>query len=382
MNALVSSNAAPRAIPRRASIILIVADGLGYGDLSCYGQTKYQTPNLDRLAAEGIRFTNYSTFGASFFANSWAQSSLMVGKNLSHSTRMPDEEIIFAEHHTIVTEILKNSGYHTGLIGEWIFGDEDSVGAKPWKKGYDEFAGYFNRFFNSKDVENFYADYMFRYFQKVIPDPTNSSPDAFIGRVPVYPNAAGKKGQYIPDLYTADAVSFIQNNQPSPANHWRPFYLQLNYPLPKTGLTVPTDAPFSNEAWPQAEKNRAALISRLDGYIGQLREELQKLNLTNNVAIFFTSSTVANKADGVDPEFFHSNISTNDLRVPMIVNWPARIPAGQVSGLKWSPQDFLPTAAAIAFASSPTNVDGISMLPLMSGEKAAPLPDVPERRNP
>ena len=364
---LISTNAGPKAVPRRASIILIVADGLGYGDLSCYGQTKFQTPNLDRLAAEGIRFTNYSTFGASFFANSWAQSSLLAGKNLSNGTRMPDEEVIIAAHDTTVTEILKNAGYHTGLIGEWNLGDEN-YGAPPWKKGFDEFAGYLNRFFNSKDVENFYADYMFRYAPKSIFNETNGQMDAYVGRETIYANTDGQKGQYIPDLYTKAAVNFIKNNLPDAANHYQPFFLLLNYPVPKAGMTVPSDAPFSSEAWPQAQKNQAAIISRLDGYVGQLQEQLQKSGMTNNAVIFFTSTAVAQKAGGIDPEFFHSNISTNDLRVPMIVNWPGRIAAGQVSGVKSSPQDFLPTAAEIAFVYPAPEAEGISVAPVLFGQ--------------
>jgi arylsulfatase A-like enzyme len=373
-NAQSPSNAAPKAIPRRASIILIVADGLGYGDLSCYGQTKYQTPNLDRLAAEGIRFTNYSTYRTS----SWSHASLLTGNNLA-SPPYPDFERMITARHTTITEILKNAGYHTGLIGEWDLGDENSAGA-PWKKGFDEFAGYFSSWTDSKDVDNFYADYMFRYAPKAIFNETNNQMEDYIGREMIYTNTAGQKGQYIPDFYTHATLSFIKNNQPDAANHYQPFFLLLNYPFPKTGMTVPTDAPFSGEAWPQAEKNQAALISRLDGYVGELTEQLQKLGMTNNAVIFFTSSTIAQKANGVDPEFFHSNISTNDLRVPMIVHWPGRIPAEQVSGFKWSPQDFLPTAAAIAFANSPTNVDGISVLPFLSRKFEGKTSDLPDQR--
>jgi arylsulfatase A-like enzyme len=363
------TNTAPRAIPRRASIILIVADGLGYGDLSCYGQTKFQTPNLDRLAAEGIRFTNYFTFGVSYAANSQAHSALLTGKSLSEPSTRPDANALVAASHTTITEILKNASYHTGLIGEWNLGDENSTGA-PWRKGFDEFAGYLN----SKDAENFYADYMFRYAPKAIFNETNNQMDAFVGREMIYTNTAGQKGQYIPDLYTKAALNFIKNNQPDQFNQYQPFFLLLNYPVPKAGMTVPTDAPFSGEPWPQAEKNQAALISRLDGYVGELQQQLLKLGMTNNAVIFFTSATVAQKAGGVDPQFFHSNISTNDLRVPMIVHWPGRIPAGKVSDFKWSPQDFLLTAAEIAFVNSKPDSDGTSVLPVLSGQTQTNLP--------
>jgi arylsulfatase A-like enzyme len=357
-NAQSADNAAPRAIPRRASIILIVADGLGYGDLSCYGQTQFQTPNLDKLAAEGIRFTNYFAVDSQLSS----QATLMTGGNSAQ---------LIAPSELTVTQVLKNSGYHTGLIGGWDLGDENSAGA-PWRKGFDEFAGYLNQ----ADAGNFYADYMFRYAPKSILNETNGQMEAFVGREMIYTNTAGQKGQYIPDFYTKAALNFVKNNLPDQFNHYQPFFLLLNYSVPKAGMPVPTDAPFSGEAWPQAEKNQAALISRLDGYVGELTEQLQKLGMTNNAVIFFTSASVAKKSDGVDPQFFNSNISTNDLRVPMIVHWPGRIPAGQVSDIKWSPQDFLPTAAQIGFTSSPTNLDGISVLPFLHGTNA---PDLPAR---
>ena len=260
-----------------------------------------------------------------------------------------------------VAQILKNSGYHTGLIGEWDLGDENSAGA-PWKKGFDEFAGYLD----PNDAENFYADYIFRYAPGQILNSTNNQREDFVGKEELYPNTQGKN-EYIPDLFTKAALNFIKNNQPDQFNHYRPFFLLLNYEIPSRKIEVPTDAPFSEEPWPQPEKNRAALILRIDGYVGQLREQLQKTGMTNNIVIFFSSGSVPRKTAEIDPDFFHSNISTNDFRVPMIVNWPERIPAGQVSGYKWSPQDFLPTAAEIAFTQSPTNIEGTSVLPVLLG---------------
>ncbi|HEY3931262.1 MAG TPA: sulfatase-like hydrolase/transferase, partial [Verrucomicrobiae bacterium] len=235
------TNSVPRAIPRRASIIFIQVDGLGYGDLSCYGQTKFQTPNLDQLAAEGIRFTNY--FGENETIKS--QTELMFGKNSGSG-------------ELTVAQILKNSGYHTGLIGEWDLGDENS-GSAPWKKGFDEFAGYFN----PADAGNFYADYMFRCAPRSIYDETNKQFNAFIGKEMIYPNIGKGKGEYIPDLYTKAALNFVKINLPDQFNHHRPFFLLLNYKIPSEKIQVPTDAPFSEENWPQSEKNRAALISRI-----------------------------------------------------------------------------------------------------------------------
>jgi arylsulfatase A-like enzyme len=362
---LVFSNAAPAAIPRRASIILVVADGLGCGDLSCYGQTNFQTPNLDKLAAEGIRFTNYYAGDA---AESPARAALMLGKDSGHLRQRADADISLSPDEITVAQVLRQSGYHTGLIGEWNLGDENSSGA-PWKKGFDEFAG----FLDANDAENFYADYIwslppnFSYDKasgKFIEwSPPQGAPAA--GREMIYRNTQGKN-QFIPDLLTKAAMNFIQHSLPDQFNRYRPFFLLLNYKIPGDGRSqVPTDAPFSEEPWPQPAKNKAAMIARLDGYIGQLTEQLQKLGMTNNAAIFFTSGTVPKITDAVAPVFFHSLTSTNDARVPMIARWPGTIPAGAVSNFKWSAPDFLPTAAEIAFTKPPAGATGSSVLPTL-----------------
>jgi uncharacterized sulfatase len=365
--------AARPAIPRRASIIFIQCDGLGYGDLSCYGQTKFQTPNLDRLAAEGIRFTNY--FAAST-ASSPARAVLLLGKD--SVKQRPDSDVPLAADDTTVAQILKNSGYRTGLIGEWNLGNENSTGA-PWKKGFDEFAGYLN----ASDAENYYADYMFRCAPGGRLNPATNQREDYLGREMLYPNTGGNRGTYIPDLLTKAALNFVKINQPDPANRFRPFFLLLNYPLPHAGknLVLPTDAPFSEEPWPQPEKNKAAAIARLDGYVGQLLDQLQTLGMTNNVAVFFTSDTTPRKSAEIDPAFFRSNIPTNDLRMPMIVHWPGKIPASRVSGVKWSPRDFLPTAAEIAYVNPMPASDGISVLPVLLGQPGTTTNVVPDRMN-
>jgi arylsulfatase A-like enzyme len=364
------TNVAPAvhpAIPRRASIIFIQCDGLGYGDLSCYGQTKFQTPNLDRLAAEGMRFTNYYAGDA---ASSPARAALLLGKDVGHLNQRADVDVPLAADEITVAQVLKNSGYHTGLIGEWNLGDENSSGA-PWRKGFDEFAGYLD----PADAENYYADYMWRFTPRSSYDktsgkwidwnPAQGQPTG--GKEMIYVNTQGKN-QYIPDLLAKAAMNFVKSSQPDAFNHYRPFFLLLNYKIPGGKIKVPTDAPFSDESWPQPEKNKAALVSRIDGYIGELQEQLQKIGMTNNVVIFFSGTVPPKKTAEIDPGFFHSNISTNDLRVPMIVRWPGQVPAGQVSDFKWSPRDFLPTAAQIAFVKPAPPADGISVLPVLFGQ--------------
>ena len=366
------TNAAAQAMPRRDSIIFIQVDGLGYGDLSCYGQTKFQTPNLDKLAGGGIRFTNYSIAEAA----SPTHAALMLGKNPAHVRQRADVDIPLATNEVTVAQILKKAGYHTGLIGEWNLGDENSSGA-PWKKGFDEFAGYLGY----GDSKHFYDDYIWRSdpdfsYDESYHDPINghwrawdkTKGPSIPGKETIYVNSRGKN-QYIPDLFTKAALHFVRNNLPDPLNQYQPFFLLLNYNIPNAKIQVPSDAPFSEEGWPPAEKNRAALILRIDGYIGQLREQLDKVGMTNNVAVFFFSGSVPKKSAETDPNFFHSNISTNDFRTPMLICWPGGIPAGKISGVKCSPEDFLPTAAEIARAHSPTNIDGASIIKSLSQNK-------------
>ncbi|MGA3284627.1 MAG: sulfatase-like hydrolase/transferase [Verrucomicrobiota bacterium] len=365
----VFTNNPPLPLPRRPSIILIVADGLGYGDLSCYGQKKFQTPNLDRLAAEGIRFTSYYAGDA---ASSPSRAALMLGRDSEHLRQRADVDIPLAPDEITGAQLLKQSGYHTGVIGEWNLGD-DATGGAPWEKGFDEFAGYFD----PNDADNFYTDYLWRYAPQSILT-TNNLKEDFIGKEIIYSNTGDKHGQYIPDLYTKAALNFVQNNQPDQFNRYRPFFLLLNYKIPGAGRRqVPTDAPYSGEPWPQPEKNQAAMIARLDGYIGQLLEQLQQLDLTNDTVIFFTSDTGPEKGGGVDPKFFQSagpfrggrgELYEGGLRVPMIVHWPGKIPAGQVSDFIWAAWDFLPTALDIGITKQPTNIDGISVLPTLLGQ--------------
>ncbi len=366
---MVFTNATPPAMPRRPNIILIVADGLGYGDLSCYGQTKFQTPNLDRLAAEGMRATAYYTGSA---VSSPARAALLLGRDAGHLKQRADVDVPLAADDITVAQVLKQSGYHTGLIGEWDLGSDGTTGA-PWHRGFDDFAGYFD----SIDAKNYYADYMWRYAPKGFLNPTNNQMEDYSGREMLYANTTENKSIYTPDLLTTAALNFIKVNQPDRFNHYRPFFLLLNYNVPGTGAgPIPTDAPYSNEPWPQPEKNKAAMIARIDGYIGQLLDQLQKLRLTNDTAIFFTSDTGPQKSSDIDPKFFLSagpfrggrgDLYEGGLRVPMIVRWPGKIPAGQVSDFQWAAWDFPPTAADIALVKPSAGIDGISVLPTLSG---------------
>jgi arylsulfatase A-like enzyme len=349
--------------PHRSSIIFIQCDSLGYLDLSCYGQTKFLTPNLDRLAASGMLFTNYDANGAD---GPESRAALLLGHDPGTAPAVLPAGI------PTIAQVLKIGGFHTGYIGEWDFGGQGS-GSAPWEKGFDEFAGYLN----ARDAENYYADYMWRYSPRSVLNSTNNQMETFIGPETLMPNTGGRQGWYIPDLYTKAAINFIRINESTFANHYQPFFLCLNYAIPRpnqveaartgNGLQVPTDAPYSDENWPPAEKSKAAMIARLDNDLGQILDLLAKQQLTNSVAVFFSSATVPRKVGGLDPTFFPSVVSTNDVRLPMIASWSRHIPAGRVSGWHWSPGDLLPTAAQIGMTDYPTNEVGASILPVLYG---------------
>jgi arylsulfatase A-like enzyme len=375
----VFTNAAPRPLPRRPSIILIVADGVGYGDLSCYGQTKFQTPNLDRLAAEGVRFTSYYAGDAE---SSPSRAALMLGRDSGHLKQRADADVPLAADDISVAQLLKQSGFHTGLIGEWDLGGDGTSGA-PWNKGFDEFAGYLD----PGDAENYYADFIWRYSPGSLSNPTNHPLAGYAEKEPLLANAGGTKHAYIPDLLTVAALNFIKNNQPDQFNRHRSFFLLLNYTTLRAntaeaartgnGMQVPTDAPYSEESWPAPEKNQAAMLARLDADIGKILAQLKALNIESNTVVFFTSDTGPHRDGGIDLKIFQSagpfrggrgDLYEGGLRVPMIARWPGKIPAGRVSDFTWAAWDFLPTATDIALIKPPAAIDGISVLPALLGQ--------------
>jgi len=349
--------AAATALPRRPSLIVIQCHGLARGDLSCYGQTNFQTPNLDRLAVGGIRFTHYT--GGTDSATTTAQ--LLSGQNSLAAAGEPG-----------LAQRLQQNGYHTGLIGEW------TGGRQPWTLGFDEFAG----FLDDAAAQNYYADTLWRYAPASILDTTNNRLTAFVGPEEIYPNTGGKKGQYLPELLINALNNFVRVNQPDAANHYQPFFLLVNFPAPRTATTgaddfpVPSDAPFTGEQWPAAAKNRAALLTRLDGGIGRLMEQLNHLGMTNNVAVFFTSSVAPEPFADTNLDFL---LPAGDFRrapglapLPMIVNWPGTIPAGQVSEREWTAADMAPTALELGYIRAATRFTGHSVLPVLLGQKPEP----------
>ncbi len=348
------SRAQGDASVKRPNIIFILADDLGYGDLGCYGQKMIQTPSIDRMATEGVRFTDcYS--GHTVCAPS--RCSLMTGLHTGHARVRSNARIPLRPHPQDVTiaEILKAAGYSTGIVGKWGLGEPDTTGI-PNRKGFDEWFGYLNQ----KHAHNYFPEYLWKNEEQYV----------------LEGNSDGKKGTYSHNLFTREARDFIRRHQDGP------FFLYLAYTIPHAnnelgretgnGMEIPSDAPYSDEPWPQPQKNHAAMISRLDRDVGRILALLNELGIDENTIVFFTSDNGPHKEGGADPAFFNSwgplrgykrDLYEGGIRVPMIVRWPGKTRPGTTSAEPWAFWGFLPTAAELAGATAPSDIDGISMLP-------------------
>jgi arylsulfatase A-like enzyme len=358
------------AAKQRPNIILIVADDLGYGDLGCYGQKKILTPNIDRLAEEGTRFTQ-AYAGSTVCAPS--RCSLMTGMHNGHN-RLRDNlphNIWLRPDDVTVAEVLKQAGYKTGCIGKWALGDPGSWGV-PNYQGFDYWYGHLKQ-----DLAiYYYPTHLWENDRIVMLQDLVMVND--VGKM--IGNRAGKRIKYTHDLFTEKAVSFIEQRREDP------FFLYLAYTLPHFSdypadspdhYMVPSDGPYTDKDWPQIAKNYAAMISRVDRDVGRIMELLRKLGINENTIVFFTSDNGAYLGSAPPREFFSSNgvlrggkrdLYEGGIRVPMIARWPGKVPAGRVSDQVWAFWDFLPTAAELAGLPIPKDIDGLSMLPALLGK--------------
>ena len=357
---------------RKPNIIFILADDLGYGDLGCYGQERVKTPRLDRMAAEGMRFTQHYS-GSTVCAPS--RCALMTGMHTGHARIRGNATVPLEPEDATIAKVLKAAGYRTALYGKWGLGEE-GTGGIPTRQGFDEFYGYLNQV----HAHNYYPDFLWR----------NEVKEPIQGNVqdPKHKGVATEGKQYSNDLITDEAIRFLERAKDGP------FFLYLALTVPhannekfavtKNGMEVPDWGPYANEAWPDPQKGHAAMITRMDGYVGRVLDTLNGLGIDDNTAVFFASDNGTHKEGGADPEFFRSSGPLNGykrslhdggIRVPMIVRWPGHVPQGAASGAVWAFWDMLPTLAEMAGTAAPT-CDGVSELPVLLGGNApahAPL---------
>jgi len=342
---------------RKPNIIFILADDLGYGDLGCYGQKRIRTPHLDRMAAEGVRFTQ-AYAGSTVCAPS--RCVLMTGLDTGHCHVRGNALVPLRPEDVTVAEVLKAAGYATALIGKWGLGEPGTTGV-PNKKGFDYFYGYLNQ----AHAHNYYPDYLWKNEEKV-PLPNE-----------VTKGVATKRVVYSADLIAQEALAFIERSKDKPFFlYYSPTIPHANNEAGKNGMEVPSDEPYTGESWPQNEKNFAAMVTRLDADVGRLMALLARLGLDENTIVFFTSDNGPHKEGGHNAAFFESSgavrgtkrdLYEGGIRVPMIVRWPGRIQPAATSDAAWALWDFLPTAAEIAGAKCPGGLDGVSVLPALLG---------------
>jgi arylsulfatase A-like enzyme len=356
--------AAAAGPPRKPNIVFILADDLGYGDLGCYGQEKIKTPNIDRLAREGMRFTQCYA-GSTVCAPS--RCALMTGLHTGHCTVRGNANVPLRPQDRTVAELLKEAGYTTGLVGKWGLGEAGSTGV-PNKKGFDYFFG----FLNQVHAHNYYPHFLWRNDKKV---PIEGNVQSSVKGV------AEKRAEYAPDLFAKEALEFVDRNKD------RPFFLYLALTTPHAnnertkaggnGMEVPDAGPYRDRDWPAPEKDKAAMITRMDADVGKLMARLKELKIDDDTIVFFTSDNGPHKEGGNNPKFFNSggglrgikrDLYEGGIRMPMIVRWPGRVRAGAVSDLQWAFWDFLPTCAELVGAKDAAGVDGVSVMPTLLGK--------------
>ncbi|MBI3867669.1 MAG: arylsulfatase [Verrucomicrobia bacterium] len=335
---------------RQPNILLIVADDLGYGDLGCYGQQRIRTPNLDRLAREGARFTQFYA-GSTVCAPS--RAVLMTGRHTGHQRIRGNDQRPLLPGEGLLASLLQKGRYQTALFGKWGLGQAGSSG-EPNRQGFEEWRGYLDQV----HAHDYYPSNLFR----------NGEPWA------LPQNENGRKGLYAQDLFMQMTTNYLRTAQ------FRPFFLYLAWTLPHAnnelgratgnGMEIPSDAPYSSEPWPAPEKNKAAMITRMDRDVGRVLDILRAYKMETNTLVLFTSDNGPHSEGGVKAEFHKSSgplrgikrdMYEGGIRVPLIARWPGRIPAGRVSEELWAFWDLLPTLTDCALLPRPEGIDGLSM---------------------
>ena len=333
--------------PARPNIVLIVADDAGYGDIGAYGQTKFRTPHIDRLAADGRRFTSFYA-GSTVCAPS--RCSLMTGLHTGHthirgnSEVKPEGQLPIPPETLTVAEVLREAGYTTGAVGKWGLGSPGSAG-EPNRQGFDYWFGYLCQ----RQAHSFYPDHLWENGQRVELD----------GRT------------WSHDLLTEKALAFIREHAGGP------FFLYLPYTIPHGRYEVPSDAPYSGEDWPEPMKRFAAMMTRMDADVGRIRALIEELGLAERTLTIFTSDNGPERYyEATLPEFFGSagpyrgikrDLYEGGIRVPFIAWWPGVVEAGSECREAAAFWDLLPAFAELAGAPRPAGIDGLSIAPLLLG---------------
>lgn len=356
------------------NIIFILADDLGYGDVSCYGQQKFSTPNIDKLAAMGVRFTQFYS-GSTVCAP--ARSTFMTGMHTGHGairgnvTVLPEGQVPLPDSIITFPMLLQKNGYETAAFGKWSLGFITTSG-DPNKKGFDKFYGY-----NCQTLaHNYYPDHLWNNHDRV--------------------DLSGNlkfDSAYSADLIHQKAMDFLK------AKHHKPFFLYLPYTLPHADVIAPHDSTynyyvkkFNEQPAPKpkssdGEKHHfdeyphaafAAMVVRLDKYVGEIMQLLKEKGIEENTLLIFTSDNGPHKENGGDPVFFNSNagfkgikrdLYEGGIREPFIVYRKGITKPGSINNAPCILYDMYPTFLQLANINTNTKIDGRSIVPFLSGSK-------------
>ncbi len=374
------------AIPVRPNIIFILADDAGYGDVGFTGQARFNTPNIDKFAREGMIMTQHYA-GTPVCAPS--RATLMTGLHTGHVSirgnhgyrwgATTTSRVPISRKETLLPECLKDFGYQTAMIGKWGLGEEDSYSA-PWRRGWDFFYG----FVNQAQAHNQYPEFLYRNEVKE----------------PIIKNYSHGRNCFANDRFTDEALDYIDRMA---SNKKHPFFLYMAYTTPHADLVCPTDTVEQlkkEQAWARelAEKDAAnartvgskgkkvidtdkrimfaAMMMRLDRDIGRIIAKLKERGIDENTLVVFTSDNGPHAEDGKDNSFFNSSgglrgikrdMYEGGIREPFAVRWPGHIKAGSTSDHQAAFWDFMPTVFEIIGEAAPEGIDGISYAPTILG---------------
>jgi len=364
---------------KKPNIVFILADDLGYGDLGAYGQRKIETPHIDQLAAEGMKFEQFYA-GTSVCAPS--RSALMTGQHTGHTyirgnrELEPEGQEPLADSVQTFVQLLQKAGYATGAFGKWGLGMVGTSGA-PDRKGFDEFYGYNCQ----RQSHRYFPTHLWHNDQ----------------RVELTGNDLTQKVQYAPTLIQEQTLQFMEKNKD------RPFFLFIPTVLPHAELAGIDDEHYKKyesafeetphkgndygvkatiAGYASVEKPRAtfaSMVSRMDAYVGQVLKKLDELGLSDNTIVIFSSDNGAHREGGADPAFFRSSgelrgykrdLYEGGVRTPFIVRWPNHVKPNtksQFAGAFW---DVMPTLLEVADAGTARYTDGVSLVPTLTGKSS------------
>ena len=368
----------------KPNVIYILADDLGYGDLSAYGQTNFSTPNIDAIAKQGMLFKQHYS-SAPVCAP--ARGSLMTGMHVGHGAVRGNSEVqpegqqpMPADTFTLA-HMFKQAGYATGAFGKWGLGAPGSA-SEPLKMGFDRFYGYNCQ----RMAHHYYPYFLWNDHQREM----------------LWGNFGLERQEYAPDLIQAQALRFVETNKS------RPFFLYYAMIQPHAEMFAPEkymakyrgkflpEKPYKgvdsgakfrkHDYGSQSEPHAAfaAMVDTMDENVGALMAKLEELGIADNTLVFFTSDNGPHQEGGHDPDYFKSSgglrghkrdLYEGGIREPMIACWPGKIPAGSVSDHISAFQDVLPTMAQLTGQPTPKGIDGISFLPTLLQQGTQPHHD-------